>query len=43
MVKFEDGRSGVVAADLKISDAKVFMPVGRGGMSTKRSATSSSK
>ena len=28
-VKFEDGRSGVVAADLKISDAKVFMPVGR--------------
>ncbi len=26
-VKFEDGRSGVVAADLKISDAKVFAVV----------------
>jgi hypothetical protein len=26
-VKFEDGRSGVVAADLKIADAKVFAAV----------------
>ena len=26
-VKFEDGRSGMVAADLKISDAKTFAPV----------------
>ena len=26
-VKFEDGRTGMVAADLKISDAKVFEAV----------------
>jgi len=26
-VKFEDGRSGMVAADLKIADAKVFPAV----------------
>jgi long-chain acyl-CoA synthetase len=26
-VKFEDGRTGVVAADLKISDAKTFTSV----------------
>jgi len=28
-VKFEDGRSGMVAADLKISDAKTFAPLGQ--------------
>jgi len=28
-VKFEDGRSGAVAADLKIRDAKTFAPVGK--------------
>jgi len=28
-VKFEDGRSGMVAADLKISDAKTFAPLGK--------------
>jgi long-chain acyl-CoA synthetase len=28
-VKFEDGRSGMVAADLKISEAKTFAPIGK--------------
>ena len=30
LVKFEDGRSGIVAADLRIEDAQVFPPVGAG-------------
>ena len=28
-VKFEDGRSGMVSADLKIEDAKTFAVVGK--------------
>jgi long-chain acyl-CoA synthetase len=30
-VKFEDGRSGSVSATLRLSDAKLFAPVGRAG------------
>jgi long-chain acyl-CoA synthetase len=28
-VKFEDGRSGMVSADLKIEDAKTFAALGK--------------